>query len=142
MEAVIDRQTADELAEHFAAISKLVPLRPIRSLAEYEAAVASLNALLDTGAADEAHPLADLVATLGELIGDFDDAHYAARAVAPSAMLRFLIDQHGLKQSDLAEELGSQGVVSELLNGKRELNLRQIRALAERFSVPVAAFIG
>ena len=43
MEAVIDRQAADELAGHFAAISKLVPLRPIRAEADYEAAVASLN---------------------------------------------------------------------------------------------------
>ena len=141
MEAVIDRQAADELAGHFAAISKLVPLRPIRAEADYEAAVASLNGLLDAGAADEAHPLADLAATLGELIGDYDATHYRAKDMAPSDMLRFLMDQHGLKQSDLAQELGSQGVVSEILNGKRELNIRRMRALAVRFSVPVAAFV-
>lgn len=141
MEAVIDRQAANELAGHFAAISKHVPLRPIRSEDGYDEAVAALNALLDTGAADEEHPLADLVATLGELIGDYDDVHYPAKDVAPGEMLRFLMGEHGLKQSDLAEELGSQGVVSEILNGKRELNLRQMRALADRFSVPVAAFV-
>ena len=141
MEAVIDRQAADELALHFAAISKLVPLRPIRAERDYDAAVASLNALLDAGAADEAHPLADLVATLGELIGDYDTAHYPAKEVAPRDMLRFLMNQHALKQSDLPE-LGTQGVVSEILNGKRDLNLRQIRALAERFSVSSAAFLG
>ena len=101
-----------------------------------------MNALLDAGAADEAHPLADLAATLGELIGDYDDEHYPAKDVAPSEMLRFLMEQNGLKQTDLAEELGSQGVVSEVLNGKRELNLRQMRALAGRFSVPLASFIG
>lgn len=142
MEAVIDRQAADELAGHFAAISKHVPLHPVRSEGEYDAAVASLNALLDAGAADEAHPLADLAATLGELIGDYDEVHYPGKDVAPSEMLRFLMDQHGLKQTDLADELGSQGIVSEVLNGKRELNLRQMRALAGRFSVPVASFVG
>ena len=141
MEVVIDRQAADDLAGRFLAISKHVPLRPIRTEVDYDAAVASLNALLDAGAADETHPLADLAATLGELIGDYDDAYYPAKDVAPSEMLRFLMDQHGLKQTDLAEELGSQGVVSEVLNGKRELNLRQMRALAGRFAVPVAAFI-
>lgn len=141
MEAVIDRQAADELAEHFAAISKLVPLRPIRSEDGYDAAVASLNALLDAGAADEAHPLADLVDMLGELIGDYDDAHYPSKDVGPGEMLRFLMGEHGLKQSDLSKELGSQGVVSEILNGKRELNIRQIRALAGRFSVPMSAFV-
>lgn len=141
MEVLIDRQAADDLAGHFLAITKHVPLRPIRTAVDYDAAVASLNALLDAGAADETHPLADLAATLGELIGDYDDAHYPAKGVAPSEMLRFLMDQRGLKQNDLAEELGSQGVVSEILSGKRELNLRQMRALAGRFAVPVAAFV-
>lgn len=141
MEAVIDRRAAQELAKHFRALSKHVPLRPIRSEGDYDAAVASLNGLLDAGAANEAHPLADLAATLGELIGDYDAVHYPGIDVAPSEMLRFLIDQHGLKQTDLAAELGSQGIVSEVLNGKRELNLRQMRDLARRFAVPVAAFI-
>ena len=53
-----------------------------------------------------------------------------------------LMDQHGLTQSELAQELGSQGVVSEILRGKRAMNLRQMRALANRFSVPVTAFVG
>lgn len=141
MEAVIDLRAAEDLARHFRAISKHVPLRPIRTAVDYDAAVASLNALLDAGAADETHPLADLAATLGELIGEYDDAHYPAKNVAPSEMLRFLMDQHGLKQTDLAEELGSQGIVSEVLNGKRELNLRQMRALAARFGVPVSSFV-
>lgn len=48
--------------------------------------------------------------------------------------------QHGLRQSDLPE-IGSQGVVSEILVGKRELNIRQVRALSERFGVSAATFI-
>jgi HTH-type transcriptional regulator/antitoxin HigA len=48
--------------------------------------------------------------------------------------------QHGLRQADLPE-IGSQGVVSEILAGRRELNLRQVRALAERFGVSPATFI-
>jgi HTH-type transcriptional regulator/antitoxin HigA len=55
-------------------------------------------------------------------------------------VLLSLIEQHQLKQADLPE-LGSQGVVSELLSGKRKLNLRQVRALAGRFGVPVNAFL-
>ena len=52
------------------------------------------------------------------------------------------MDQRGLTQSELAHELGSQGVVSEILSGKREMNLRQMRVLAVRFSVPATAFVG
>jgi HTH-type transcriptional regulator / antitoxin HigA len=51
------------------------------------------------------------------------------------------MEQHGLKQVDLKAELGSQGVVSEILNGKREINARQARALARRFGVMPMAFI-
>jgi HTH-type transcriptional regulator/antitoxin HigA len=49
------------------------------------------------------------------------------------------MEQHGLLQGDLPE-VGSQGVVSEILRGKRELNVRQIQALAERFHLPAGAF--
>lgn len=48
--------------------------------------------------------------------------------------------EHNIKQSDL-KEIGSQGVISEILNGKRELNIRQIKLLAEKFNVSPAVFI-
>jgi HTH-type transcriptional regulator/antitoxin HigA len=48
--------------------------------------------------------------------------------------------EHGLTQSDVPE-IGSQSVVSEVLRGKCELNIRQIRALAKRFQVSPAVFI-
>ena len=50
------------------------------------------------------------------------------------------MEGHGLRQSDLPE-IGSQGVVSEILNGKRELNVRQIRELAKLFNVSPAVFL-
>lgn len=141
MEAVINSRTAAGLVKHFNAIQKYVPLRPIRTEADYDTAVASLNSLLDAGAGNETHPLADLAATVGELVGDYDDAHYPARQMSAVDMLRHLMDEHGIKQADLPE-IGSQGVVSEVLRGRRELNLRQVRALAKRFAVPAAVFLG
>jgi HTH-type transcriptional regulator/antitoxin HigA len=127
------------LTDHFRALSAVVPLHPIRSDQEYEAAVAALNALLDAGAADEHHPLADLVATLGELVGDYDQTHYAFPEVTGVDALRFLMAQHHLTQVQVPE-IGSQGVVSEVLRGRRELNVRQMRALSIRFGVPAAVF--
>ena len=59
----------------------------------------------------------------------------------PASVLASLMDEHGLRQSDLPE-IGSQGVVSEVLAGKRQLNLRQVRALAARFSVPMEMLAG
>jgi HTH-type transcriptional regulator/antitoxin HigA len=53
---------------------------------------------------------------------------------APAAILATLLEQHGLTQSDVPE-IGSQGVVSELVNGKREFTARQLRAVAGRFGI-------
>ena len=55
-------------------------------------------------------------------------------------VLQHLMEEHDLRQSDLPE-IGSQGVVSEIISGKRELNVRQIKELAQRFQVSPAVFI-
>jgi len=66
--------------------------------------------------------------------------HHPLPATTGVQALKFLMEQHGLKQGDL-HEIGSQGVVSEILAGKRDLNIRQIRALSERFGVSPATFV-
>lgn len=53
--------------------------------------------------------------------------------------LTFFIERDGLRQSDLPE-MGNQAKVSEVLAGKRTINLRQAKALAERFKVPLELF--
>jgi len=50
------------------------------------------------------------------------------------------MQEHGIRQSDLPE-IGSQGVVSEIISGKRQLNIRQIKALGKRFNVAPAVFV-
>ena len=129
-----------ELTRHYEALCAQVPLRPIRTKAHYRQAIRVLNELLDAGAGEESHPLADLVATLGELIGDYEDANSVPEDADPLGVLRFLMQQHGLTQSGLPE-IGSQGVVSEVLSGRRTLNVRQIDALARRFAVSPAVFM-
>ncbi len=140
MEAVSDASMMEELSVRFQALAAVVPLRSVKTSEDYDKAVAMLNDLLDRGAASDGHQLADLVDTLGVLIGEYEVKHYPPAAVSALESLRFLMQQHGLTQSDLPE-VGSQGVVSEILMGKRELNVRQIRALAARFSVPPSLFI-
>lgn len=57
------------------------------------------------------------------------------------AMLRLLIDQHGLTQSDFQNEIGGKSLVSQILSGKRSLTLGHIRALSKRFGIPAAMFV-
>lgn len=140
MEAIMDRQAITDITSRFQALSALVPLRAIHTSADYEKAVTILNQLLDAGGADESSPLSDLINALGAVIGDYEDIQNPAQEVAPAVTLRFLMQQHQLTQSDLPE-IGSQGVVSEVLRGRRYLNVRQIKELATRFKVPAAVFI-
>lgn len=140
MAAVMNREVIEDITNRFQALTAVVPLHAIRTDADYDKAVAVLNQLLDAGAADERSTLADLTNALGALIGDYEEANNPPVEVAPVAMLRFLMEQHNLSQSELPE-IGSQGVVSEILRGKRDLNIRQIKKLAARFHVPPAVFI-
>jgi HTH-type transcriptional regulator/antitoxin HigA len=126
-----------ELQQHWTALS---PLLSIRNEHEYDVAVARLNHLLDEVGTDEQHPLYTLLDTLGTLMHAYEEQHHPMPECSGADVLRFLMDEHGLTQSDLPE-IGSQGVVSDILRGKRELNVRQIRALAKRFQVSPAAFI-
>ena len=126
-----------ELQAHWANIA---PLLSIRNKREYNAAIKRLNELLDEIGDNENHPLYSLLDTLGTLIHAYEEEHYPIPDATGTEVLRFLMDEHGLTQSDM-QEVGSQGVISEILNGKRELNVRQIRSLAQRFGVSSAVFV-
>ncbi|MBI5304988.1 MAG: transcriptional regulator [Chloroflexi bacterium] len=116
------------------------PLLTIRNEREYDSAVKRLNQLLDQVGANTRHPLYGLLDTLGTLISAYEDEHQAMPKASGIDVLRYLIEEHGLTQMDFPE-IGSQGVVSEVLNGKRDLNVRQIRALAKRFHLSPAVFL-
>ena len=115
-------------------------IAPIRNEKHYKKLVATLEALLDETAGDERHPAMGLVDIVGDLIADYEAERHPLPTATGLQALKFLMDQHGLKQGDLVE-IGSQGVVSEILAGKRELNIRQMRALGERFGVSAATFV-
>jgi HTH-type transcriptional regulator/antitoxin HigA len=107
---------------------------------EFDQLVNLLDEITDIVRDDESHPLANMMDVLGVLIEAYEDQHIPEPEGDGVSVLKYLMAEYGLRQKDLSE-LGSQGVVSEILNGKRELNLRQIRALGERFKVPASVFI-
>ena len=71
---------------------------------------------------------------------EYEAAHVPIRQMPVRAFLRELMKQHGLTQKDLPE-IGAQSVVSAVLSGKRELNVRQIARLSARFGLPADAFM-
>lgn len=84
----------------------------------------------------------DAIELLSVLIERYESARYSLPAASPVDVLRFLMDQHHLHQLDLAPVLGSASLVSRILSGERNLTVAHMHALAERFHVPAAVFLG
>jgi HTH-type transcriptional regulator/antitoxin HigA len=124
--------------KHWSYVAPLVK-RPTNQK-ELEKLVAQLDELLETIGDNESHRLMGLVDILSHLITEYEDEHYKNFSGNGIDALKFLMEANHLQQSDLSE-IASQGVISEILNGKRKLNLRQIKLLAKRFHVAPATFI-
>ncbi|MHB8483714.1 MAG: helix-turn-helix domain-containing protein [Nitrospiria bacterium] len=129
-----------EAGKEYKKLRHLIPIGVLRSEEDYDKAVRVLDAILDEIGKDESHLLTDLAETLSFFIEAYDKNHFQIPKSNPKKILRYLMNEHGLKQSDLPE-IGSQGVVSEVLGGKRDLNARQISKLVKRFHVPADLFI-
>ncbi len=107
---------------------------------DYELAVNMLNQLLDEMGGNEKHPLYGFLDVLGIVIENYETEHYDLDGASGADALKYLMQEHDLRQDDLPE-IGSQGVVSEILNGKRQLNVGQIQKLSKRFKVSPAIFL-
>ena len=123
------------------AFQRSIGVAAIHTPKEYERAVALINRLLDVVGEDESHPLAGLLDLVGELVSAYEAREHPLPDAAPGEILRMLMEQNSLTQTDLRAELGGQPVVSAVLNGKRAINARQAKALAARFKVSPAAFL-
>lgn len=118
-----------------------VKLRAIESERHYRSMISFMNDLLDMVGDRETHPLMGLLDVVTAFVHDYEERNVEIPDATPAVVLGFLIEQNNLRQSDLAEDFGSQSNVSEVLGGKREINARQARALAKRFGVSPAVFI-
>lgn len=108
--------------------------------AEYQNLVSLLDNLIDEVGESESHPLSSLMESIGNLIETYENNYIPPVSGTPLEALRYLMEEHNLKQSDLSI-IGSQGVVSEILKGKRSLNIRQIKELSSKFNISPLVFI-
>lgn len=127
-----------EAIQHWSYVAPV--LKSARNAKEYAQLVEALDAALDAGGADEKHPLARLAEYLGELVAEYEAKDKMPPVATGAETLRYLMHRDNLRQVDLPE-LGSQGVVSELLSGRRDFNARQAKELATRFGVSAALFL-
>lgn len=107
---------------------------------DYERAMSLIDTLLDVVGDDENHPLADVLDYLSVQVQAYEDAHVAIPEAAPGEVLRFLMDQHGLRQSDLTD-CAPQSRISDILAGRRDISKEIAKKLARRFHVSTDLFL-
>ncbi len=105
----------------------------IKSEADYEAALAYIEGLMDAEPGSEEEEELELFAALVE---QYENAHYPIAPPDPIDAILFRMDQEGLIRKDMAAYIGSQSKVSEVLNRKRPLSLSMIRKLHEGLGIP------
>ncbi len=107
---------------------------------DYQALVKILDNIIDEVGDNQNHKLAPVMETIGNLIENYEIQEYKINESSPVEVLKYLMHEHGLRQSDL-KEIGSQGVVSEILTGKRTLNIEQVKKISNKFHVSPLVFI-
>jgi HTH-type transcriptional regulator/antitoxin HigA len=111
----------------------------IDSLDEYNRIEEIFNDLFKENRSPEEDKLFNLLANLLE---DYEKRTLSQlEKSSPLETLKFLMQENNLRQTDLADIFGTQSVVSEVLGGKREITKKQAKALAERFSLRIEAFV-
>lgn len=108
---------------------------------ELERAEEIVNRLLSKGEERLSPEEEKLLELISDLIEKYEDEHYPIPESTPTEVLNFLMEDRGLKQSDLLPVFGSSGIASEVVNGKRSISKTQAKKLAEFFNVSVELFI-
>jgi HTH-type transcriptional regulator/antitoxin HigA len=108
----------------------------LRTEAEYQAAVAEIDALLDQEPAKGSEAY-DRLEFLSVLVEAYEDEHEPAPpATTPQAVVDFMLEQRGLTRADLHDAMGGRSRVSEFFSGRRALSRNQIEALRDLLGIP------
>ncbi|HSU13728.1 transcriptional regulator [Longimicrobium sp.] len=109
-----------------------VKVRPIRTEADYDAALAEVSVLMD---AVPGTPDGDRFDVLVTLVEAYEARHWAIAAPDPIEAIRIRMEQKHLRPRDLEPMIGSRGRVSEVLSRKRALTLPMIRRLSRELDL-------
>ena len=117
----------------------MMDIRPIRSKADHESALARIAELMS---ADVGTPEGDELDILATLIEAYEQKHFPIGTADPVEAINFRMEQLGLVRKDLEPFLGSRHRVSEVLNRRRGLSLAMIRRLHKGLRIPLEVLIG
>jgi HTH-type transcriptional regulator / antitoxin HigA len=113
-------------------------LRPIKTDADYQAALKRLEEIFD---AKLGSPESDELDILGLMVDDYENKHYPIEAPDPIEAIKIRMEEMHLKQVDLIPDIGGKSRVSEILNRKRRLTVDMIRKLSIRLNLSASLLI-
>ena len=119
---------------------QLLGVTSVRTEEDYAQARATIDALLDEVGDNESHPLADVLDYLAGQVKAYEDENVQIPEAKPSEVLRFLMEQHGLKQEDLGD-CAPQSRISDILSDKRSISKEIAKRLAHRLHVRADVFL-
>ena len=113
-------------------------LKPIRTEADYEQALAEVERLWG---ARSGTPQGDRLDILATLIDAYEAERYPMDAPDPIEAILFRMEQQGLSRKDLEPMIGTRTRVAEILNRKRSLSIGMIRRLHEGLGISAEVLI-
>ena len=113
----------------------------LRTEAEYDAAIAEIERLLDEDVAPGSEGY-ERLEFLSVLVEHYEDEKFPVGAVTPQQAVTFMLEQKGLDRSDLDDVMGGKSRVSEFLNGKRDLSKSQVEGLRRLLGIPADVLLG
>lgn len=135
------RQVYGKTEDCYLDLIRRFPLRPLRSEADLDAAIAIIDELIDRAALTA--PEQDYLDVLSDLVETYETESIPMRQVGDAELLRALIDHKNITQAETAAGAGiAESTISEVLAGKRKLNRGQITKLARYFGLEPGAFMG
>ncbi len=111
----------------------MLKLRPIRTEADYRAALDEIERLFDV---ELNTPECDLLEILTTLVEAYEEQHYPIEAPEPIDAILYYLESHGLSKNDLEPIIGSFREVEDILNRKTALTLEMIRRLHQQLGIP------
>lgn len=113
----------------------------IKTEEENERMLAEVSRLMAKGEERITPEESRLLELMAILIEGFEREHYAIPEATPHEMLRFFMEERGVRQRDLLPVFGSRGIASEVVNGKRAISKKQAKGLGEYFGVSPELFL-
>ena len=115
-----------------------IEVRPIKTKKDYDSALKAIEKLWDCPPKSKD---AEVLEILAILVDEYEKRHFPIEAPDPIEAIKYRMEQLNLTQKDLSKYIGGENRVSEILNRKRPLTLKMIKALYQNLHIPADALL-